>query len=90
MTIHLVLTYYWFDEIIAGRKNIEYRKMTKYWKKRIWDNRNYINRVRFSRGYTNKYIFRRVLGIDIGTCPYDGWDSEYYRLHFKPTDLIKE
>ena len=29
-------------------------------------------------------IVRRIVKIDIGPCPYDGWDGEYFRIHFEP------
>ena len=28
-------------------------------------------------------IVRRIVKIDIGPCPYDGWDGEYFRIHFE-------
>ena len=39
----------------------------------------------FRLGYSRKYpdIMRRIVKIDIGTCPYDGWDGDYFRIHFE-------
>lgn len=34
-TLKLVLTDHWFEEIKAGRKKYEYRKVTDFWKKRL-------------------------------------------------------
>lgn len=51
MILHLVLTYHWFDEIYYGRKNIEYRKITPYWTKRIYEKRDQLKEVVFHRGY---------------------------------------
>lgn len=53
----------------------------------------------FRLGYSRKYpdIVRRVTKIDIGTCPYDGWEGEYFRIYFEklasditPSDLVKQ
>lgn len=63
MTLHLVLDYKWFDMIAAGVKLEEYREMTDYWKKRIWDKRGEIDSVCFHRGYTNITITKRVFAI---------------------------
>lgn len=39
----------------------------------------------FRRGYSKIYrdIVRRIVKIDIGPCPYEGWDGEYFRIHFE-------
>lgn len=38
----------------------------------------------FRLGYSRNHpdIVRRIVKIDIGPCPYDGWDGEYFRVHF--------
>lgn len=81
-TLHLVLTHHWFDEITAGRKLVEYRALTRHWAKRIWNAVEPGDLVCFSRGYTQETITRRITQIDVGDCPYDGWDALYYRVHF--------
>lgn len=58
-TLHLVLTRYWFDRYVSGRKRCEFREYTAYWRKRLagksWDY------VCFHRGYTAETItFRWV------------------------------
>ena len=80
LVVHLVLTYHWFDDMIALRKPVEYRVMSPHWKRLIWDRRNEIAAARFSRGYTAETILRPIIGIDVGPCPYNGWDGDYYRL----------
>ena len=80
VVLHLVLTHHWFDEMIAGRKWTEYRKVTPHWTRLIWDRRDKITHARFSRGYTAQRIIRRVEQITIGPCPYDGWPGQYYRI----------
>ena len=81
LVLHLVLTGHWFDEMTAGRKNIEYRRCTPHWRRLLWDRRRSITHARFSRGYTSRTILRPVLAVDCGGCPYDGWDGRFYRLH---------
>lgn len=38
----------------------------------------------FRLGYSRKYpdIVRRITMIDIGPCPYEGWDGKWFRIHF--------
>lgn len=80
--LHLVLTYHWYDEIDRGAKRIEYRAMSDRWRRQIWDCRHKITHVRFARGYTSTMRTFLVEKIDIGKCPIDGWDGDYYRIHF--------
>jgi len=82
--VPLVLTHRWFDETESAGKRVEYRKMTSHWAKLIWEKRDRITHVRFSRGYTKKQTSFRVTKIDIGPCPIDGWDGDFYRIHFEP------
>lgn len=35
--LHLTLKKRWFDEILAGTKNVEYREIKPYWTKRLFD-----------------------------------------------------
>lgn len=84
-TLALNLTFHWFDEILAGRKRIEYRAQSPHWTRLIWRRRDQISHIRFSRGYTAETLTLRVTRIDTGPCPYNGWPGTYYRLHL--TDL---
>jgi hypothetical protein len=84
ITLHLVLTRAWYDEVAAGTKRIEYRRICPHWKKMIWDRRDKIAQVRFQRAYapnppTSLFLVEK---IDVGPCPYPGWDADYYRIHF--------
>lgn len=81
--LHLVLTYYWYDETVNGRKRTEYRAMTEKWKKQIWDKRDEYTHIRFARGYTSEMRVFSFEGVDIGDCPIEGWDEEYYRIKFR-------
>ena len=85
LVLHLVLTHHWYEEIIAGRKWCEYRKLCPHWKRLIEDRADRITHVRFQRGFKKNppKITFEVECIDIGDCPYDGWDDEYYRVFFK-------
>lgn len=87
--LNLVLTHHWYDEVVSGRKRVEYREMSDHWKKLIWDRRQHINRVRFQRAYSKNAPKSQyyVSNIDIGPCPYDGWEGDYYRIHFTEENI---
>lgn len=90
VVLDLVLIGYWWDEVAAGRKRTEYRKMTPRWKRLIWDRRRRIVAVRLRRGYTRRSITLPVTYTDIGRCPYAGWTGEYYRLHLGKHEVRDE
>lgn len=48
--LHLTLKKKWFDMILSGEKNEEYREIKFYWTKRL-DNRQY-DIIRFTNGYS--------------------------------------
>lgn len=81
-TLDLVLTHYWYDEVQSGAKRIEYRAHTAFWRSRIWSRHEQFTRVRFRRGYTQEASLHDVTLIDMGPCPYTGWDGEFIRIHF--------
>lgn len=74
-------------------KLIEYREMSSHWWRRLvkgpfWTNDYMIPKdwyAVFRLGYSRKYpdIIRRIVRIDIGTCPYKGWNGEYFRIYFE-------
>lgn len=78
----------WFARIWNGEKNVEYREKKPYWDKRIrnWmrDEPGMKHGVVFQIGYSNSgpRMFADVYKVDVGKCPYDGWDGEFYRIHF--------
>jgi hypothetical protein len=82
MNLFIVLTGHWFTETATGRKRIEYRKMSPFWTRRIWENREAIKTVTFARGYTRASLTYNVTKIDVGPCPIEGWQGDYYRIHF--------
>lgn len=63
MKLHLVLKSKWYDKILSGEKNEEYRRQTEYWHKRIWLKRYHISSIVFHRGYTNITHERECVGI---------------------------
>jgi len=81
--LHLVLTYQWYDESTIGNKTTEFRAISDRWKRIIWDKRDEYTHVRFARGYTSTTTTFKIENIDIGGCYIDGWDDQYYRIHFK-------
>lgn len=89
--LHLVLNFAWYDEIVCGRKRIEYRRKTdasgkpSKWKREIWEQREKLTHVRFQRGYTRTTETFKIEKIDEGPCPYSGWDGDFFRIHFEET-----
>ena len=82
-TVHFVLARHWHAEMLAGRKDIEYRAITSYWTARLA--RRPVTHAAFSRGYTtNGRFVRTVTRIDIGPCPYPKWTGDFYRDHLGP------
>lgn len=75
----------WFAKIWNNEKTIEYREVKPYWTRRIgeWGGRK-IKFVEMRLGYRKEVpvMLLQVWYTDIGPCPYDGWDGDYYRLHF--------
>lgn len=53
-TLHLNLKRKWFDMILSGEKDEEYREITPYWKKRFFDENCQLKHrtIIFSNGYT--------------------------------------
>lgn len=83
LVVHFVLKRHWHAEMLAGRKDIEYRAITPYWTARL--TRRQVTHAAFSRGYTARGRFiRQVTLIDIGPCPYPGWTGDFYRVHLGP------
>ncbi len=81
MTLHLVLKYKWFDMIASGVKLEEYREITDYWTKRIWEKRGEIDSVCFHRGYTSLTITRRVFAI-VEDAGLEEWGAEPLTLYY--------
>lgn len=93
------LKYPWYAEIANGMKAVEYREVKPYWTKRmknllgdvptkertIWPS-NLLAVFRCGYGRMHRDIVRRVMWIDVGACPYNGWDGEYYRINFERED----
>jgi len=85
----------WFDKIKSGEKNVEYRRICDHWMRRLTDGRivdgafcGNIRRFKYAEfrlGYRKGGAIRcEITNIDLGPCPYEGWDDkEYFRIHFK-------
>ena len=84
--LFLVLTYHWYDETVSGRKRIEYREMKTHWTRLIWNRRETLTHVTFSRGYTDTRTRYEITKIDVGPCPIPGWSGDYYRIYFKEVE----
>jgi hypothetical protein len=76
----------WLAKVWNGEKTVEYRERKPYWDKRIgdWVGENVGKFVLMVWGYRRDTpaVLLQVDKVDIGICPYKGWDGEYYRLHF--------
>lgn len=81
MTLHLVLKAKWYDMIVSGKKKEEYRAITPYWTKRIWEKHPRILDVIFHRGYTNETVCfsvdRIVRGIGLPE-----WGAEARKVYY--------
>lgn len=82
-TLHLTLTYHWWDKVSNGEKKAEYRQFTANWRKRL----NGLKRgdlVVFHRGYTNRTLTRRIEQIRV----IGGWDlpNEAYQFFKCPNE----
>ena len=76
-TLHLTLTYHWWNKVSSGEKNAEYRRFTEGWRKRLADVRPG-DLVVFHRGYTNRTLTRRIERIRV----LSGWDLPNEEYHF--------
>lgn len=87
--IHLVLNFAWYDEILSGRKRVEYRAKKRIdgrpsvWVRRLWKRREKLTHVIFKRGYTSEKYEFKISKIDQGPCPYSGWEGDFFRIHFE-------
>jgi len=62
--LHLTLFKKWFDEILSGKKTEEYRDLSLYWTKRLWDVNNNCPReykeIWFRNGYGKMKPFMKI------------------------------
>jgi hypothetical protein len=68
-TLHLTLYRRWFLEILKGTKTTEYRKMTPYWKKRLFDENGKTikyDEIFFRNGYAKDCPKMRVKFLSLG------------------------
>lgn len=82
-TLHLTLTFHWWEEIAEGRKTCEYRRFCEGWRKRL----NGLQRgdlVVFHRGYTGRTFTRQIESIRI----IDGWKlpNDVYKFFGCPNE----
>lgn len=86
----------WYDKIASGEKTVEYRKLSEYWVGRLCEPQprhgfwacgrplRDFDVVEFRRGYTKAdAIVRKFIKIDVGPCPYEGWNGNYFRIYFE-------
>ena len=97
--IHATLTYQWFDEINAGHKTAEYRRITPYWEKKL-SNIKPGDCIVFHRGYSDKTIRRRILyvrkisGWDLPPAEYNFFkcpnESGFFEINFEKKEPWKK
>lgn len=66
----------WFDQILAGTKNIEYREIKPYWTKRLFDENGEPKKfdiIEFRNGYSKDCRKMRVefKGLRVGNENYE-------------------
>ena len=79
----------WYDLIADRKKKVEYRRICDHWTSRLFingTNRLKYRYVRFHRAYTQTMQYARIRKVDVGPCPYDGWEGDFYRIHFTLLD----
>jgi ASC-1-like (ASCH) protein len=81
--LDMVLTHYWFDEILAGRKTCEYRRFCPTWIKRIGSLKQG-DKIVFRRGYTGVTLTRTVKKVRV----IPGWDlpNDVYKFFGCPNE----
>lgn len=75
----------WLAKVWNGEKTVEYRERKPYWDRRIggWvGQRGKFVLMVWGYRRDTPAVLLQVDKVDIGKCPYKGWDGEYYRLHF--------
>ena len=75
----------WFAKIWNGEKSIEYRRVTpKYRKLATWigERRGVFMMFYIGMMATGPRLLVEVKKIDVGKCPIEGFDGDYYRIHF--------
>ena len=74
--LHLTLMKKWFDEILSGKKKIEYREIKPYWTKRLFDengNSKHYDVILFRNGYSkdSREMFVEFKGVRKGKDNYE-------------------
>lgn len=75
----------WLAKVWNGEKTVEYRERKPYWDRRIggWvGQRGKFVLMVWGYRRDTPAVLLQVDKVDVGTCPYEGRDGEYYRLHF--------
>lgn len=82
-TLHLTLTHHWWEEIAAGRKTSEYRRVCPAWIKRIGSLKQG-DKIVFRRGYTGVTLKRTVETVRV----IPGWDlpNDVYKFFGCPNE----
>lgn len=75
--IHLVLTYHWYDEIDAGRKWIEYREQSDYYKRMFLRNYKLLKKRYGKKNTPFVYLYKNIRSVIF----HRGYTSTTMRWH---------
>lgn len=61
--IHLILTYHWYDEIDAGRKWVEYREQSDYYKRMFLRNYKLLKQRYGDKNTPLLYLYKNIRSV---------------------------
>lgn len=61
--IHLILTYHWYDEIDAGRKLVEYREQSDYYKRMLVRNYKLLKQRYGKLNTPGVYLYKNIRSV---------------------------
>ena len=80
--LHLTLHARWFDEILSGKKKVEYRDIKPYWEKRLFENgkpKGY-DLIFFRNGYSKNCRKMKVEFKGVEIREYEGKEKYAIKL----------
>ena len=90
-TLHLTLTYQWFDLIKKGLKTVEYREDKRFWRKRL-SNYGIGDKIIFHRSYTSTTLQGTITNIKTISSKdlpelegkfFKGKETQFFAISFK-------
>ena len=59
-----ILTFFWFDRVVSGKKNAEYRRQNKFWETKLAGLKAG-DKVLLRKGYSHTYLEKTVAGVEL-------------------------